>query len=304
MESLYPLIVDVVRGSLEDGPGIRSVVFFKGCPLNCIFCHNPETQEPQAEMAFNSERCIQCGSCAEACPESAIDFNLPGRISREKCVRCGDCAVVCPGGALRRIGRYYPVSELKEILMKDNTFYRHSGGGVTLSGGECTMYPYYLESLLFLLKAEGIHVTLETGGYFEYTVFKRKILPYIDLIYYDIKFADREMHIKYTGKSNRRILDNFRRVISEADIEIHPRLPLVPGITATRENFSAVVDFLCQVGADSVSLLPYNPLGLEMAASIGKPVPDLQKSFMKPDEERKSYALFENILEKKRDDWR
>ena len=112
------------------------------------------------------------------------------------------------------------------------------------------------------------------------------------------------MHIKYTGKPNRRILDNFRRLISEADIEIHPRLPLVPGITATRENFSSVVDFLCQAGADSVSLLPYNPLGLETAASIGKPMPDLPKGFMKPDDERKSYAVFENILERKRDDKR
>jgi len=303
MES-YPLIVDVVRGSIEDGPGIRSVVFFKGCPLNCIFCHNPETQEPQAEIAFNSERCIQCGSCAEACSKSAIDFSLPGRISREKCVRCGDCAVVCPGGALRRIGRYFPVRELKEVLMKDSTFYRHSGGGVTLSGGECTIYPHYLESLLLLLKSEGIHVTLETGGHFEYSVFKRKILPHIDLIYYDIKFADRELHIKYTGRSNRRILDNFRRLIREADIEVLPRLPLVPGITATRKNFFSVVDFLCQAGADSVSLLPYNPLGLEMSASIGKPVPDLPKGFMKPDDERKSYAVFENILERKRDNRR
>jgi len=301
MESHPPLIVDVKRGSLEDGPGIRSVVFFKGCPLNCIFCQNPETQKPEAEVIFSQGRCIRCGSCADACPESAIDLNLPGNISREKCVQCGDCAVACPGCGLRLIGRHYPVEELAEILMRDSAFYRNSGGGVTLSGGECTMYPDYLESLLILLKAKGIHIALETSGYFQYTVFERKILPHIDLIYYDIKLANPEAHIKYTGRSNRRILDNFRRLISEASLEIHPRLPLVPGITATRENFSAVVDFLSRVGADSVSLLPYNPLGLEMATSIGRPVPELPKRFMRPDEEQELYSTFADIVQEKRE---
>ena len=221
-------------------------------------------------------------------------------ISQGRSVSGAGTAPLSVQEAAKLIGRYYPVEELAELLMRDSAFYRNSGGGVTLSGGECTMYPDYLESLLILLKAMGIHIALETSGHFEYAVFEKKILPHIDLIYYDIKLANPEAHIKYTGRSNRRILDNFRRLISEASLEVHPRLPLVPGITATRENFSAVVDFLSRVGADSVSLLPYNPLGLEMAAFLGRPIPELPKGFMKPDEEQKLYSTFADIVQKRR----
>ena len=176
-----PLIVDIKRHSLEDGPGIRSVVFFKGCSLRCIFCHNPETQDPQAEIAFSEQKCIGCGKCADSCPEGAINISSQKRIDRNKCVRCGNCTRVCPGNALRLVGCYYSVEALTEILLRDLTFYHHSGGGVTLSGGECTIYPNYLKSLLRRLKSNNIHVVLETSGYFVYDVFRQKVLPYIDI---------------------------------------------------------------------------------------------------------------------------
>lgn len=295
----FPLIVDIKRHSVEDGPGIRSVVFFKGCPLRCIFCHSPETQDPGVEIAFFPEECIHCGGCADVCPEGAIDLELPGRIHRDRCIRCGKCAGDCPGKGLRLIGVYYPVESLIEILLRDLPFYRHSRGGVTLSGGECTLYPDYLETLLNRLKAEGIHLALETSGYFDFDIFRQKVLPYLDFIYYDIKIADLEVHRKYLGKSSQRILDNLQRLFKEKGVEIHPRVPLIPGITATRENLSAIVDLLGEAGAEDVSLLPYNPMGIEMAVSLGKPRPPLPGGFMRPNEERELYAMFKAMIKEK-----
>ncbi len=295
-----PLIVDIKRHSLEDGPGIRSVVFFKGCPLRCIFCQNPETQDPRVEIAFSSKECIHCGRCAYTCPEGAIDLELPGRIDRKKCIRCGECASVCPGKGLRRIGNSYSVEALTEILLRDLPFYHHSGGGVTLSGGECTLYPDYLELLVRRLKAGGVHLVLETSGYFDYAIFKQKMLPYIDLIYYDIKIADPEVHRRYMRKTNQRIIGNLYRLLQERGVEVHSRVPLIPGITATRENLLAIVNLLCEVGAGEVSLLPYNPMGIEMAVSLGRSRPSLPEGFMKHDEEIEIHAMFRTILEEKR----
>ncbi len=299
--SKLPLIVDIKRHSVEDGPGIRSVVFFKGCPLQCIFCHSPETQGPGAEIAFSARECISCGKCADTCPQGAINLELPGRIHRERCLRCGQCASVCPGKGLRLIGSYFSIEALTELLLRDLSFYRHSGGGVTLSGGECTLYPDYLELLLKRLKARGIHLALETSGYFDYDTFKQKILPYLDLIFYDIKIADPETHRKYIGKTNQRILNNLCRLLQEGkEIEVHPRIPLIPGITATEDNLAAIVELLCEAGAEDVFLLPYNPLGIEMAVNLGKQRPPIPEGFMKADEERKVYTMFRKILEGKK----
>jgi pyruvate formate lyase activating enzyme len=296
----WPLIVDIKRHSLEDGPGIRSVVFFKGCPLRCVFCHNPETQDPEAEVAFNRRECIRCGRCREACPNQAIDLSDPRHIDRDRCVRCGECAAACPGRGLRLIGRYYPVEELTEILLRDLPFYRNSGGGVTLSGGECTLYPDYAESLLRHLKSRTVHIVLETSGCFDYDLFAQKILPFVDLLYYDIKIADPVTHAEYTGRPNDRILENFRRLVCEQSVAVHPRIPLVPGITSTRENLSAIVDFLSGVGADSVSLLPYNPMGIETSVSLGRSAPRLPTRFMKPHEEEDVYNMFRRMIRERK----
>lgn len=291
-----PLIVDIKRGSHEDGPGIRSVVFFKGCPLRCVFCHNPETQDTEVEIAFRARDCLLCGRCAEVCKSGAIDLGFHGRILRERCTRCGECVSVCSGGALRLIGRRYTVETLTEILLRDESFYRHSGGGVTLSGGECTLSPDYLELLLKGLKKRDIHVVLETSGHFNYDIFKKRILPYLDLVYYDIKLADPDLHKKFLGISNETILANLVLLIKENSVEVHPRVPLIPGVTVTRENISAIVSLLCSTGAEDISLLPYNPLGLDMYASLGRPKPPLPEGFMKPDEEKLIMEMFKEIL--------
>ncbi len=285
----FPLVVDIKRESLEDGPGIRSVVFFKGCPLRCVFCHNPETHDKSLEIAFHSRNCIGCGSCVIACPRGAIALDFPGRILRDRCDRCGRCADACPAMALRRVGIHYPVEELTDLLLRDRPFYRHSEGGVTLSGGECTMFPFYLRSLLRRLKAEDIHIVLETGGYFDFATFRSMILPYLDLIYFDVKFADPRAHEQYCGRSNRRILDNFHLLMLESPDSVHPRIPLIPGITATRENISAIAAFLRNEGAAQCSLLRYNPLGLDKYETLGKEAPDLPCGFMEISEVKEAY---------------
>ncbi len=293
-----PLIVDIKRESLEDGPGMRSVVFFKGCALRCSFCHNPEAQSREPEISFSLRSCVHCGKCAEVCPERAATLDLVSRIHREKCARCGKCAEVCPQKALRVIGAYWEPQCLAKVLLQDRSFYEHSGGGVTLSGGEPTLYPDYLETLLKILKARNIHVVLQTSGYFDFESFERN-LPYLDLIYFDIKFAKSELHRKYTGESNEKILNNFIRLRKSREISVEPRIPVIPGVTATKENLASIVDFLWDSGAENVSLLPYNPMGMEMYSLLGKAKPPLPDRFMKPDEEKEVTDLFESILRKR-----
>ncbi len=291
-----PLIVDVRRDSLEDGPGVRSVVFFKGCPLRCVFCHNPEAQKPGVEIAYSTNECVSCGICVEACPENAVNFEFPERIDREKCNLCLECIKACPGKGLRKVGTSYRIEELAELLLRDRLFYKHSGGGVTLSGGECTLYPDYVEALLKYLKPSGVHILLETSGFFSYEAFRRQILPHVDMIYYDLKFADRQTHIRYTGKSNRIILENFRRLIHEKGVEVIPRIPLIPQITATKENLSGIADILRDVGIDDAVLLPYNPMGIGKLETIGRPRPPLPEHFMPQNEEKELAQMFYSMV--------
>lgn len=279
---MRPLVVDVERHRLEDGPGIRSVVFFKGCPLRCSFCQNPESQRPEAELAYSARRCIAAGACASACPAGAIDLALPGRVRRDHCTLCGACDDACPTSALQIIGKAYAADELAELLLRDTPYYQSSGGGVTLSGGEPTMYPRYVESLLRLLKVERIHVALETGGHFGYESFRAHILPYVDLVYYSLKIADPAEHRRHTGRSNDLIIANLHRLMREPRVQVQAMIPLVPGVTDSRDNLEAVVAILRSAGVPSVQLLPYNPMGVVMAEQLGRPRPALPASFMAP----------------------
>jgi len=299
-EQRQPLIVDVKRHCLADGPGIRSVVFFKGCPLRCTFCHNPETQHREVEIAFRAHRCIACGCCAEACGHGAIDLSCRSRIHRSLCQRCGECTQACPSGALMHVGRRYEVEELAEILLRDQRFYFHSGGGVTFSGGECTMYPDYLSKLGAVLKANEVHIALETCGEFEFESFRDRVLPYIDLVYYDVKLADPERHREITGRTNDRILANLRRLLAMADGCVQPRVPLIPDVTDDPENLTAIVDTLLEAGAAEVTLLPYNPLGQDMAVNLGRPRPRCSQRFVNAEEENRLRVWFESMVQTRR----
>ncbi|MCL2293878.1 MAG: radical SAM protein [Spirochaetes bacterium] len=228
-----PLVFDIKRGSLDDGDGIRTVIFFKGCPLNCFWCHNPESINPQAEYFFDPERCISCKEHSEN----------------------------CPSGAFRRIGKNYSIEELLAIIIEDNTFYKVSGGGVTFSGGEPTLYMEYLGKLALELKKSGVSCFLETSGFFDFNEFKKLLLPYFDCILYDIKLIDSAEHIKYTGKDNKIIIENLH-LLSRENIKVVPRTPLIPGITDTEKNLTGILNMLRELELDDKYVkLTFNDTG-------------------------------------------
>jgi pyruvate formate lyase activating enzyme len=288
-----PLIADIKRHSLEDGPGIRSVVFFKGCPLRCGFCHNPEMQRPQAEIVFRPDRCIACGDCVPVCARGAVSLADAGRVDRARCDGCGKCALICPGSALAQVGRAYPIDELVEILLRDQGFYRHSGGGVTFSGGECTLFPEYLVELAVALKQHGVHLLVETAGDFDADWFVRDLLPLVDLVFFDAKLADEDLHRTHCGRDNRRIFANLAQLLAAAPGRVEVRVPLVPDVTATRENLEALARRLRGLGARRATLLPYNPLGRQMAARLGQEAPPLPERFMTDVEVAAAIAIFQ-----------
>jgi pyruvate formate lyase activating enzyme len=233
----------------------------------------------------------------EACPINAIDPDIAGAIRRESCDVCGRCVDVCPVDALKFVGRAYQPDELVELLLRDVTYYDASGGGVTFSGGECTMHPEFLEQILTRLKRRNVHIAIQTSGCFDYGSVSSTILPYVDLIYYDIKFADPQKHRKYTGRSNHRIIDNFRRLVRARSDSVHARIPLVPGITATRENLQEVAELLVKSGARQASLLPYNPMGISKQEGLGLPTPSLPNGFMDPNDEAEICAMFGEMVD-------
>ncbi|MGB5983844.1 MAG: glycyl-radical enzyme activating protein [Desulfobacterales bacterium] len=272
-ETRRPLIFNIHPFALDDGPGIRTTVFFKGCPLSCIWCHNPESMNPGPEIAFYTEQCIACGECEKVCPEQAIRLDAPQRILREKCTLCGLCARECPTAALKVMGIYYPQEELLKILLRDRIFYETSQGGVTFSGGEPTLHMEYLNRVMVALKKNEIGIAIETAGLFHFEMFEKKLLPYLDLIYFDLKLMDSGRHKQFTGRDNSRILQNFERLANLRGPQLIPRIPLVPEITATPENLTQCADFLTARGGLAVELLPYNPGGRAKRTALSQPIP-------------------------------
>jgi len=279
-----PLILDIKRHALDDGPGIRTAIFFKGCPLRCVWCHNPESIDPSPEIGFYPSRCIRCGECVEACPTGAARLDLPQRIDRAICRRCGTCAKVCPGGGLRKIGRFYEIDELLDVVLRDKMYYQTSNGGVTLSGGEPTLFIDYVSHLLQELKSNGIHTAMETCGYFDYSEFEANILRWIDLILFDVKLADPGLHSRYTGSRNEVVLENLSRLSRERPDDVIPRVPLIPGVTVDAHNLQEVAGIFRAIGAKRCWLLPYNPLGFSKREALGKPVANMPQAMLTREE--------------------
>lgn len=261
-------IFDIKKFAVHDGPGIRSTVFFKGCPLSCKWCHNPEGISFLPEVQYMEQKCVGCGACAEICPDGAHSvLNGVHRFDRSECTVCGACEKVCPSQALVLCGKNMTVEEVLNKVLADRIFYEQSGGGVTLSGGECLCQAAFCEALLKSLKAEGIHCAVDTCGLVDRDALNR-VAPFTDLFLYDIKHMDEEGHRYCTGQSNRLILENLTYLDSLGK-QIEIRIPLIPGMNDMAvEDMGAFLSTLKHIGR--VKVLPYNDLAGSKYEVLGK----------------------------------
>lgn len=288
-------IFDIKRFAVHDGPGIRTTVFMKGCSLKCVWCHNPEGISFEPELQFVAKKCVGCGLCGEICPSDAHSFaGGVHTIDRDKCVKCGLCSKVCVTDALSQCRRKVEAEELVDILLEDREFFEQSGGGVTLSGGECLCQADFCAEVLKSLKEKGIHCAVDTCGCVPQASID-KVIPYTDVFLYDIKHMSEEEHIRYTGKSNKIILENLKYIDSLGK-ETEIRIPLIPTV-----NDYAIDDIGKFLGGlkniSRVKLLPYNNLAGSKYESIGmeNTMPKVEKpteEFMKQHAEKlKKYGL-------------
>jgi pyruvate formate lyase activating enzyme len=265
------MIFDVRKYSIHDGPGIRTTVFFKGCPLSCWWCHNPEGQDSRPELVYRKSRCIGCGECVKSCKRGAISL-LSGYISvdRADCLVCGNCSNACSSDALSIAGKLMSVKEVLEEIEKDQAFYEESGGGVTFSGGEPLMQPDFLNALLKECAERAIHTTMDTCGHARYEIIRR-IRGKVDLFLYDLKTLDSRKHRKYAGVSNQQILRNLKK-LAENGSQIVISFPIIPGINDDDKNVTRTAEFVGSLpNIQQVNLLPYHRAGIEKYKSLGKP---------------------------------
>lgn len=258
-------VMDIKRFAVHDGKGIRTTIFFKGCPLRCVWCHNPEGLLAERQLSYIESKCLSCGSCAGIC--SVNGFREGKHIfNRRECTLCGKCEEVCPAECFRIYGKEYDADELFEIILEDKAFYENTGGGVTLSGGECLLQADFCAGLLKACKENGIHTAVDTCGFVGREAFE-KVVPFTDVFLYDMKAIDEEVHLKCTGQSNRIILDNLMW-LSGLGKEIEIRIPLVPGYNSDQLEKMAV--FLSKMkNIPKVRLLEYHNLSESKYLSLG-----------------------------------
>ena len=271
-------VFSIERYAVHDGGGIRTIVYLKGCPLRCLWCANPEGQEARPQVFFFPERCIACGRCEAVCPCRVARRNAEGGAGHHPaaCERCGPCAEACPADALRLFGREMTVAEVLQAVLKDRAFYRKSGGGVTLSGGEPTAQPDFARALLAACRRRGVNTAMETCGYTSFPVLAR-IAEHLDLLLYDLKHMDREAHRWLTGVPNDLILQNLQQ-LSALGVPVLVRVPVIPGYNDSPENLAALAAFTAALpSVQAVELLPYHNYGSGKYARCGREyaLPDL-----------------------------
>jgi pyruvate formate lyase activating enzyme len=292
-----PYVFNVQKYSIHDGDGIRTTIFFKGCPINCAWCHNPESQRFDKELLYFKDRCSGCGKCVQRCPNGANTM-IDGKaeLDRSKCNACGVCADWCITQARSIAGKEHTVKELVKEAEKDRHFYEESGGGITLSGGEVMSQDMdFIEQLCRVLYNKGYSVNIDTCGYAPYEDYKR-ILPYIDTFLYDIKLMDKAEHEKFIGVDNELILENLIKLSADG-AKINIRIPTIVGVNATEEFMNDVVNFLKgnNISVKQVNLLPYHNTGKHKYSKLDREY-DTDGIMEKPSAE--SMELFKNIFVK------
>jgi len=261
-------VFDIKRYAIHDGPGIRTAIFFKGCPLSCWWCHNPEGQAIQPQLIFRSNRCKASKACLEVCPKGAITW-LDGSITDwELCDDCGKCAEVCYAGAREMVGREISVNQLMNEIQRDLPFYEQSGGGVTFTGGEPLLQREFLMACLQACKLEGLHTAVDTSGYASWEGLTA-IFPMVDLFLYDLKLMNDSKHQEYTSVSNALILSNLKK-LTQAKARIIVRIPLIPGMNDDEENLKRAGSFLANLEClEGIELMPYHEIGLAKYKGLG-----------------------------------
>jgi len=273
IEKNETLILNIQKFSTEDGPGIRTTVFFKGCPLRCKWCHNPESFTKTAEVEWHEERCIHCGICLSTCNYGNIKKDgLKIIINKDNCRGCGLCSKNCPGNAIQILGKKYNIKDLFNELIKDKVYYDKSGGGVTASGGEPTLHPDFIKELFMLLKNKGINTALDTCGLCNINNLKT-LLPYTDIVLFDIKTFDREEHLRLTGSYNDKIIENLffinNYIKKNKNLSLWIRTPLIPDATATKENILQIGDLIKNINFTKWELCAFNNLCKDKYKRLG-----------------------------------
>ncbi len=266
-------IIRIERSSIHDGQGLRTVIFLKGCKLSCPWCSTPESQSFEFEKGYDQRLCTVCGQCVESCPENAISFfndGLSVSTDKDKCVRCFRCFEVCQANAVKKYGFTVSVDDLMKEISKDEIFYFHSEGGITISGGEPLCQPVFCAALLEECKKVGIHTAMESSLHTSYSSFN-KVLPWIDHLYADLKHMDNQMHALWVGESNHLILENLLRADqTDYSYRLTIRLPLIPGFNDTDLNLQATIDFCRKLKKiKEIELLPYHRLGSDTYRLLG-----------------------------------